>query len=181
MKPTWRGERTAVYGNPWITIYHQEVAFGEMRKTFYVNDFGTRSGVVAVRDQHVLMVRQYRLLPDTYTLEIPGGKIEDGETPEQAAIRECLEETGWECRALQPLATYYPGLDNVDNRTSVFFSEEVAEIRQMAPNPKEVIGIEWVPLATVETAIREGRQMDGLTILGVLGYLARTRPSASEV
>lgn len=56
-------------------------------------------GVVLVRqrddrDPEMLLVTQYRPTMDRATLEIPGGKVEPGETPEEAALRELGEECG---------------------------------------------------------------------------------------
>ena len=46
-----------------------------------------------MRDNHVLLVSQYRLLVNRLSFEVPGGKVDDGESPEESAIRECMEET----------------------------------------------------------------------------------------
>ncbi|HYY50038.1 MAG TPA: NUDIX hydrolase, partial [Nitrososphaeraceae archaeon] len=52
-------------------------------------------GVVPIqRGTHVLFVSQYRHAAKKYTLEIPAGKIEEDETPKQAALREMREEIG---------------------------------------------------------------------------------------
>ncbi|QLH54068.1 MAG: ADP-ribose pyrophosphatase [Candidatus Kapaibacterium sp.] len=47
------------------------------------------------KDKKIVLVQQYRHGIDEVTLEIPGGLIDDGETPLQAAKRECIEETGF--------------------------------------------------------------------------------------
>ena len=176
MRPTHKGRTEVVHTNPWNRITRQEVAFGQSKKTFFINNFGPRSGVVVIRKAAVLMVRQYRLLPDSYTLEIPGGKVEPGESHEAAIIRECEEETGWRCNALEPLVTYYPGLDNVNNRTTLFCSRNATKIREHVPDPTEVMEVVWVSLQECLADIYSGRQQDALTMMGVLGYAARTKP-----
>ena len=64
-------------------------------------------GVLVTCGSYVLLVRQYRLLINDVSLEIPGGKVDKGETPEKSAIRECHEETGVECKNLKYLLNYY--------------------------------------------------------------------------
>src|SRR5689334_13459209 len=112
------------YRNPFMEVRHTAVDFGTFRKDFYVVELGPRAGIVAIQDEHVLLSLQYRFLIDGLSWEIPGGRVDDGEVPEQAAVREALEETGIECCELVKLVEYYPGLDNFNNRTSLFLSSK---------------------------------------------------------
>lgn len=66
-------------------------------KKYFVSDHVERAAVVVVRDGCVLMTRQYRLLINAISTEIPGGRINEGEFPADAAARECYEETGVYC------------------------------------------------------------------------------------
>jgi 8-oxo-dGTP pyrophosphatase MutT (NUDIX family) len=54
-------------------------------------------------DDQILLLKQYRFGTESIELEIPGGIIEDGETPEEAAIRELKEETGFYAKKLKKL------------------------------------------------------------------------------
>ena len=69
-------------------------------KEYFFSDHGERSALLAVRNGKVLLVRQYRLIINDLSYEIPGGRVDVNETPENAAIRECFEETGVECKNL---------------------------------------------------------------------------------
>src|SRR5271166_1054928 len=65
--------------------------------------------VVAVTpDDHVVLVWQYRFGTDALSLEIPGGVIDHGEDPAQAARRELREETGYEAEVFEPLLVIEP-------------------------------------------------------------------------
>ena len=121
----------------------------------------------------MLLVKQYRLLINGISWEIPGGKVDDGETPELAAVRECLEETGVRCLNPRPLLFYHPGLDMNHNPTHIFHSGEIAVDHQpQSIHTQEVSGWEWVPLARC-TGMIFGRQiMDSFSIVGLLAYQA---------
>jgi len=170
MRPIHLTPPEVLYRDPHQQIYRVTADFGTFRKQYYVNDTGVRAGIVAVRAGSVLLVRQYRLLINDVSWEIPGGRVDEGETPVAAAVRECLEETGVRCRDPQPLVFYHMGMDISRNPTHVFYSTDVI---QESPPPTfgpEAIGCEWVSLARCEQMIREAKIVDGLTVLGLLAY-----------
>jgi len=111
------------------------------------------------------------------TLELPGGTVEKNESPEEAIKRECFEETGILMKNLQPLVEYYPGLDNVDNKTNIYYSEEIEKTRKFQAEIGEVVEILWVPLQNCLKRIYQGQLIDALTIIGVLAYQGLSRSS----
>ncbi|KAL2270557.1 hypothetical protein VTJ83DRAFT_2741 [Remersonia thermophila] len=68
------------------------------------------------RPPATLVVIQYRPPLDAYTVEWPAGLVDEGETPEQAAVREFREETGYECRVVSvtPVLAADPGLSSAN-------------------------------------------------------------------
>jgi 8-oxo-dGTP pyrophosphatase MutT (NUDIX family) len=168
-----------VHENRFVSVEAVAADFGGFSKSYYVVDFGPRAGVVAVQDDRVLLTAQYRFLVDGVAWEIPGGRVDEGESPIAAAERECFEETGIFCADLQPLITYRPGLDNVENLTSVFYSERVEARRAFAPDPSEVLALAWVPLDDCVALILDRHIVEALTVSAVLAYrclTARRRP-----
>lgn len=139
--------------------------FDGFSKEYYVSDHGQRAALLAVRNGEVLLVRQYRLLINRLSYEIPGGRIEENETPEAAAIRECLEETGIQCLNLRPLISYHPSLDIWKNYTHVFYSEELKEFAK--ENPERRV---WIPLARCIEMIFAQQIVDSLSIVSLLAY-----------
>lgn len=59
-------------------------------------------------DGRVILVRQHRWGTDAQSLEIPGGLVDAGEEPIDAARRELLEETGWAAKEIVPLGKLHP-------------------------------------------------------------------------
>ena len=164
------GARRILHRNPFEMVYSVRADFGGFKKDYYVVDFGPRAAILAVKQARVLLTAQYRFLIDGVAWEIPGGRIESGESPAQAAQRECLEESGIFCNDPRPLITFRPGLDNVDNLTSVFYSEVVAEHRRFTPNPAEALAIAWVPLDDCVSLVLDRHVVDCVTVSAILAY-----------
>ena len=82
----------------------------------------TVSVVALDNDANILLVRQYRYAISKYTLEIPAGVIDPGETPEQAARRELREETGYDPNSLTRLYSYWPAIGYSTERMTIFLA-----------------------------------------------------------
>ena len=158
-------QRELVYQDRNQKIYRIIALFDGFSKEYYVSDHGQRAAVVAVRNGEVLLVRQYRLLINGLSYEIPGGKVDENETPEAAAIRECLEETGVQCLNLKPLISYHPSLDIWKNYTYVFYSEEIKEIEK--DNSERRV---WIPLERCIEMVFAQQIVDSLSIVALLAY-----------
>jgi len=164
------GSRQTVYQDPYQEIYTVEADFGDFSKEYFVRVSGPRAGVLVLNDDSALLTRQYRLQINGLSWEIPGGKVEDGESGMEAAIRECLEETGIECKNLTPLLNYLPGLDISENPTSIFYTVDQKRVSQPEPDPREVLTQEWVPLTKCMEMIASQEIYDALSILAIMTY-----------
>lgn len=68
----------------------------------------TAQAVVALTTEgKIILAKQFRPGPEQVMYEIPGGKREKGETPEQGVVRELREETGYRVGRIEPLGTIY--------------------------------------------------------------------------
>ncbi len=90
---------------------------------------------------------------------------------EEAARRECMEETGILCRVLKPLLMFHPGLDTLYNPTHLFHTrdfEEKTEVDRLHGN--EVCGRDWVPLDKCIAMILSREIADSLSVIALLSY-----------
>lgn len=155
-----------------MEVRHTSADFGTYSKEYFVVELGPRAGIVPVKDARVLLTRQYRFLIDGPSWELPGGRVDEGEIPETAAVRECIEETGVECRALRKVVEYFPGLDNFNNRTTIFASEDTRIVSEFKPVDSEVVEIRWFALDKAVEMVFAGEILDALTVTGLLAYQA---------
>src|SRR6185295_11022805 len=65
--------------------------------------------IIPVRDDgQVILIRQYRASVDQELWEVPAGRVDSGESPEDAVVRECEEEIGLVPRRLERIRGLYP-------------------------------------------------------------------------
>jgi len=108
-------------------------------------------------------------LIDDFSLEIPGGSVSYDETSLSAANRELYEETGYKVDKLNHLLDYFPGLDNVDNRTSIFYSEIKKQKLDLGPlNTNEIKSVSWYSIKECIDMIKKGVILDVMTIVALL-------------
>ncbi|HEX7033486.1 MAG TPA: NUDIX hydrolase [Nitrososphaera sp.] len=126
-------------------------------------------GIVPVSGSDVILVTQYRRAADRTLLEIPAGKIEDCETPRQAAIREMAEEIGYSGR-LKPLLKWYLAPGYSTELMHVFVATNLRKIRRGPLDDDEDIKIRKVNLAAAIRKCLNGGIRDSKTIASLLAY-----------
>ena len=99
----------AVYDGRVLSLHVDEVEEpGGVRATReVVRHRGSVATLAVSEDDRVILVRQYRYAVDDALWELPAGRLDPGETPEQGARRELLEEVGLEAGEVEPLAVFY--------------------------------------------------------------------------
>ncbi|MFD3258749.1 NUDIX domain-containing protein [Paenibacillus lentus] len=120
--------------------------------------------VLAVRNGRLLLVDQYRQALGRCELEIPAGKLEQGEDPLEAARRELEEETGYRCSKLSLLHSFYTSPGFADEIIHLYLAENLAE-GEASPDEDEFLEIIEATFDETQQYIAEGRISDAKTIL----------------
>lgn len=162
-----------VYKNKWSRVLKNSYKYRDKKKEIYTVDFGRRAAVILCRNEEILFVKQHRMLIGQFSLEIPGGKVERGESFEEGALRECYEETGFKCNSLVEIAFFHPGLETLNNPTKVFLCTEFSD--RNIQNISEIEETIWLPALNVQDMLDENRFQDALTQIGLMSYFRKKK------
>ena len=121
-------------------------------------------------DGRVILVKQYRLGTKDFSLEIPGGMLDQGEPPAGAAVRELLEETG--CAGDEPvlLGIVHPNPAIQTNRCYTYLVKNVVFKALPKQDSTEDIEVQSAPLPDIPRLILEGKITHALVIAAFYWY-----------
>jgi len=115
------------------------------------------------------MIRQYRKAAEQIMFELPAGKLEKGEDPMEAAIRELREETGYTAGRIRHAASFYPTVGYSEEILHVYFAEDLTAGDTDFDENESIDIEEFVPEKLYEL-IDAGCMNDGKTLIALLLY-----------
>lgn len=146
---------------------------------FYILESADWVNVIPLRsDGQVVMVRQYRHGIREFTLELPGGLVNPGDTPLDAARRELLEETGYQAEEITLLGAAHPQPAILANRHHTFLATNVWQTTALNLDEGEDVQVVLLPLSEVQRRIAGGEITNGMVILAFYWYLVGSRSFA---
>ena len=158
----------ASLGTKNFTVYLDEVSLrnGKISKRICVDHPQAAAIVPFVSDNEIIMVRQYRYALRRETLEIPAGKIDEGESPEECIKRELKEETGFEARFVKWLYTYAPAIGYSNELIHLYVGRDLIKAEEKIDD-NEISSLETLPLEEVLGMIRNHKIIDSKTIIAL--------------
>ena len=181
---TVRESRTLVHDR-WLSLRAQTVVTGEgaVLAPFYLLDFPDWAQVVALTpDDRIVLVRQYRHGIGRVTLELPGGIVDPGETPLEAAARELAEETGYVAESLRLVCSLSPNSSSHTHRCHTVLALGARLAQPTAHEAGEEILVETMPLAELWEAVPQGalaQAMHTAALAAALAAAGRLRLAAA--
>lgn len=130
-----------VFDSPWFQVVAKNSPDHD-QPLYFINAPDFVAVVALDAQKRLLLVRQFRPALNSFTLEPPAGHVEIGETPEEAAHKELVEETGYEADKLELIAKLSPSTARFTNKLWVYFAADV----RLAVSPKHTreAGVESV-------------------------------------
>jgi ADP-ribose pyrophosphatase len=128
---------------------------------------GAAAVVPFVSDDEVLLIRQYRHATGGTLLEVPAGKIDPGENPEQCAARELQEEVGRRAGRLESLGWIWTSPGFTDERIFLFAGFELDTVPSL-PADDELIEPVIVPLAEALECVWRGELTDAKSSIALI-------------
>jgi 8-oxo-dGTP pyrophosphatase MutT (NUDIX family) len=117
-------------------------------QTFTVLDAPDWAIVVPVLEtpegKQFVMVRQWRHGSQSLSLEFPGGVFEPGEDPQDAALREFQEETGYQSESIRKLGEFSPNPAIMANKVHFFLAENMVNTGRQNLDADEFVTVELV-------------------------------------
>ncbi len=152
-----------IFVHPRLTLIEDTVRLPSGQETEWLRyaDSGDVVAVICVDEaRRVLVSFQYNPAPGRVVEEFPGGGIAPGETVEEGARRELLEEIGLYAHRIERIGAFLLNNRRWSGRCHVVVATELEE-RQASPDAEEFIAFEWFGAAEVEAQIRSGAFENG--------------------
>ncbi len=167
------GERS-IYRSEWVELALVDVEIpGGDRFDHHVVRFTRPAAGVILHDgeRGVLLLWRHRFITDSWGWEVPAGAVEVGETIEEGAAREAVEESGWAAGPLEHVCSFHPANGVSDQAFHVFLARGATYVGEPT-DPSESERIEWITIARLRELIRTGEVRDGLSLAGLSTALA---------
>jgi len=161
--------REVIYENEWVNLYADKVEFqgGHIidRHHFIHFDYESVGIVVENEKNEVLLIKANRYITQSEEWEIPAGGIDNGELAINAAIRETLEETGYEIERAELIYRYNPTNGISDQVFNIFKAVAVNKVGDFDTN--EVMDVKWVSKEKVLKMLKQNEINCGLSLTGL--------------
>lgn len=125
--------------------------------------------------KEIILIQQFRAgalsrYDENYLLEIVAGIVDEGENPEQTAIRECFEETGCEVKKIHPIQSYFPAPGSSESYYHLYLGEiqtfDGERIKGLEKENEDIL-VKSFKIDEVRQMLKEKKIMNGLTLVAL--------------
>ncbi len=177
----WRTlDSEMVYDNPWISVREDKVVRPDGESGIYgvVHFKNTAIGILAIEDNYIYLVGQYRYPLKQYSWEIPEGGCAEGEDLLQAAQRELAEETGLRAEKWELLGEAHLSNSVSDERAVWFLATGLIQ-GESQPEGTEQLNVRRVLFSEALNMALSGQITDSISLLAIMNYRVSAKQSAT--
>ncbi|MDM5333237.1 NUDIX hydrolase [Ureibacillus composti] len=164
-------QSTPIFSGKIISLKVDDVLLpnGKEGKREIINHPGAVAVIAITNEGKLVLVEQYRKALERSIIEIPAGKLERGEEPEQAAKRELEEETGYGCHEISYLQSFATSPGFADEVIHLYVAKDLYEIEEKAElDEDEFVSLMEVSIEEAEEMVRDQKIYDAKTAFAVL-------------
>jgi len=152
-----------------LKVYRDEVLLpnGQTSSREWINHPGAVCCIPILPDGKIAMILQYRYAVKQEMIELPAGKLDNVETPENCALRELEEEIGYRTNKLTFLANIHPAIGFANEMMWLYLAEDLEKTESILDNDEF---IELIPtkLEDAVEMVYSGDITDAKTIIGLI-------------
>lgn len=140
------------------TIHREHVLAGDAAVVLAINE-----------NNEVLMVKEPRTPIGKVILALPAGMVEEGEKPEDGALRELEEETGYRAKSIRKLRHIYPSVGYSNERTMIYLARDLVRTQRHLDETEDIEVIK-VPLEKLKTMLDNNEIITASTTIALMHY-----------
>lgn len=165
---TWELVETNVVGS--YNLFSININRSRSPRTGMIHEFQVLNSpdwvatIALTKSKEVILVNQYRHGVANLSLELPGGLVKPGQTPEQSAREELEEETGFLAPRFEPLGWMHPLPAIFTNKFHVYFALDAEPKGTFNPDETEELETVLVPAGHIRDYIKSGKINCGVMI-----------------
>lgn len=158
-----------VYDGRLLQVYVDDVQLPDNTESTrdWIKHPGASAIVPVFEDGTIMLLKQYRYPPRKIFIEVPAGKLDEGESPVVTAKRELIEETGYECSSIESAGSFYPAIGYADEEIYVFVAWNLHQTLKNVDDDEFVIN-HRVSFADALEMIASGEITDAKTICSIM-------------
>jgi ADP-ribose pyrophosphatase len=151
-----------------LQVEDVELPNGNVSKREIIKHPGAVAILALTDDNKIVVVEQYRKALEKTIIEIPAGKLELGEDPETCARRELEEETGYGCKEMEWLISFYTSPGFADEIVHLYIAKGLEKKENAASlDEDEFVNLMEITLEEAQAYLKEQRIYDAKTAYAV--------------
>jgi len=154
------------YSNEFLYVYEDKFDLNGIEKIYIRGIRKDYSTIVPfISKDEILIIKSYRHLVDSIEIEVPSGYIDEGETAEQAAIRELKEETGYKAKDIISIGSYTLDYSMFKQKGNIFMAYGLNKEQEQSLGIMEKIDVEIIKIKEIEKLLLQGRISNAASIV----------------